>query len=476
MPENVAILIGVSSYENTTDLKCCRNDAAAMEELLAATQKYSAILKLVDENAQTIKNRLSEFFDANKNIEEAFFYYSGHGYVQNREFFFCPSNFTSSQPNETGLSLKRLHDLLRGSKAQTVVQVIDACYSGINLIKKDYDPLDQPAEFRNFIRIASCLEAQESLTGDPLSEFTDAYINASISKVSGAVYYQDIADRLSDEYADNSQRRPHFIFQSTGRDIFVPDAAVLNSIRSLRGWEPTAELSEESDKRVDTEEKISLVERLKSLEETFVSREDAEKFISTLKADIQASVGASDDIEALFEQEVSSGYKYFRLDEGDVEQVVRIIEGEKRFDRFVTAKSTYIKPKRGLGLAGVLRTDFDPYAEGYFEYSLELNCDLDDLLIQVHLAPKFRALPKFQLTLAIIPSIDICYIFSFVSVHRLTSWNQYEHDKDRSAWKWFKADWASGPQAIGEISVEMLHEVVRNFVKQFEKSLSESSE
>jgi len=83
----------------------------------------------------------------------------------------------------------------------------------------------------NLIQIASCLDSQESLTGDPLSFFTETFRAAALRKETGIVYYSDIVEFLRDEYLHNSNQTPHFISQWTGREQFVDDAQRLDSLR-----------------------------------------------------------------------------------------------------------------------------------------------------------------------------------------------------------------------------------------------------
>jgi hypothetical protein len=70
-----------------------------------------------------------------------------------------------------------------------------------------------------------------SLGGDPLSEFTDKFCQAATKQDNGPVYYIDIISRLKDEYLDNPDRQPHFVFQSSGRETLVDDATVLATFR-----------------------------------------------------------------------------------------------------------------------------------------------------------------------------------------------------------------------------------------------------
>jgi uncharacterized caspase-like protein len=134
---NVAILVGNTDYQTLGKLPCCRDDVFAVKELLEATGKFESIELLLDKDSSQLKESIRATIDANQSIQEIFFYFTGHGYQHDAEFFFCAINFASDRPNETGLSNSELHKLLRSPEADLVVQVIDACQSGSLLVKSD---------------------------------------------------------------------------------------------------------------------------------------------------------------------------------------------------------------------------------------------------------------------------------------------------------------------------------------------------
>src|ERR1019366_10651278 len=104
-----------------------------------------------------------------------------------------------------GLSNSELHALLRSPEANLVVKVIDACSSGSLLVKSDglFLPTNKQG-FKNLIQIASCLDSQNPLAGDPLSPFTEKFRAAALRKTDGTVYYTDIIDTLRDDFLNDN--------------------------------------------------------------------------------------------------------------------------------------------------------------------------------------------------------------------------------------------------------------------------------
>lgn len=134
---NVAILVGNTEYRTLGSLACCSEDLAAIKELIEATGKFQIIEFILNQDSSQLKDRIRSAIDSHPNIEEIFFYFTGHGYQNEADFFFCATNFDVRRPNETGLSNDELHTLLRPTNADLVVKVIDACSSGALLFKAD---------------------------------------------------------------------------------------------------------------------------------------------------------------------------------------------------------------------------------------------------------------------------------------------------------------------------------------------------
>jgi hypothetical protein len=232
---NVAILIGNTDYKPPFhQLHCCADDLKAIAQLIGSTQKFEAIETILNKSASELKETLRAVIDNNSPINEIFFYYTGHGFQGDGEFYICPTDFSKDHPNETGLSTAETHMLLRSSEARIVVKVLDACFSGALLIKNDGSFLPIPKDgLSNIIQIASCLDSQTSLTGNPLSIFTQKFIEATLRKQDGIIYYSDITNNLRDEFLGNNSQTPHFISQGTGREQFVDDATKLREFLEI---------------------------------------------------------------------------------------------------------------------------------------------------------------------------------------------------------------------------------------------------
>ena len=52
---NIAILVGNTEYDSLANLSCCKDDLLAMQELLAATDRFSVIEVIENAHADSIK-------------------------------------------------------------------------------------------------------------------------------------------------------------------------------------------------------------------------------------------------------------------------------------------------------------------------------------------------------------------------------------------------------------------------------------
>ena len=231
---NTAILVGNTRYTSLSELACCHDDLVAMKELLEATLRYSHSDIEVIENADAddLKARVREAIAKQSSVDELFFYFTGHGCQQDEDFYYCGTEFDPMKPNRTGISTNELHALLRMASADVVVKVVDACNSGTVLVKSGQGfTSEQEHEFRSLIQISSCLDSQTSLTGQPLSVFTEKFRDSALRKTEGIVHYTDIVYSLRDEFIGNNDQTPFFVLQGTVRERFVDDAKRLNTLR-----------------------------------------------------------------------------------------------------------------------------------------------------------------------------------------------------------------------------------------------------
>lgn len=443
MSENLAILIGGIEYDNLQPLECCQNDVEAIETLLEATGRFSKITSLFNKTSNELKENIRKSLNSINEAAEVFFYYSGHGYFQDDEFFFCAKDFNPKIPHQTSLSNTELHTLIKGIKPNTVVKIIDSCASGVNLIKSEFHPLNREDKFKNFYQIASCLDSQNALAGDPLSEFTEAFVNAVLSKESGTVYYQDIIAFLRDYYIDNINQTPHFISQSTGREYLANDGSVFKLLRkNMREMDINNSEPVEPKPLGEDEIRESVFVKLKKMEGEFANQDRAQSFIDDFQLNFETAIKSNKLLTTFYDLEKSEFDDYEFIDEP--RQICRILLGETRGDNFVDAWSERTRKKNPFGLAMGALYPFDTATN----YNLSLNCSLKRVLFRVVLHPKFKSIKKISENILFAPSLNKCFVFESIVFHPLKDWSEFEEDVDEANWRWFELAWNEAPQWI----------------------------
>lgn len=466
---NVAILVGNTNYQRLNPLVCCGEDLIAIKELIDATGKFEAVDLLLNCESSQLKDRIRAEIDRHATIEEIFFYFTGHGYEHEAEFYFCATNFDARRPNETGLSNSDLHTLLRSTEAELVVKVIDACSSGSLLIKSDGSFLPSTKQgFRNLIQFGSCLDSQSSLAGDPLSLFTDKFRTAALRKTEGAVYYTDIIDALRDEFIDNNTQTPHFVQQGTGREQFVENAKRLDELRAKLA-SPTIDPDHSTELVPVVEPALTPLAILERAEQKFANKDRAQTFIADLFGEISAKVADDGPFRDLFTSEVIL-HPDFR-EPTTRSFIIRALNGEKRPDNFVTAEITYEQRKRDpFGLARLNALWMNP-DDAVAHYELRLNCSLDQAQLKLTLVPKFISLKMFVLVITCAPSLGTCYVFEMLTQHSLQDWGIFDAEGSEVVRRWYKKQWTDNPNGLVDTIFNKLNEVIQTSIDSAAKAL-----
>ncbi len=270
----VGVLLGVSNYEKLASLPACKSDLILMEELLNRTGDYSDILSISDDtNSSKVKRRVSEWIEnlSGKEVNEVFFYYTGHGIFQDEEFYFCCSDFDKGRFNSTGITNSEIDEWLRTLNANLAVKVIDACQSGIQYVK-DSEILfltklkgNNSKSFKSCYFMFSSQNDQSSYQNDKLSFFTKAFVKAIKEHQEERIRYRDIIDYISDYFVSDGSQKPHFVMDANSTEEFC----FINE--DLRQFLNTNSLLNEIIESIEVTETPSL-----SLKEIVVS--DASKF------------------------------------------------------------------------------------------------------------------------------------------------------------------------------------------------------
>jgi hypothetical protein len=470
---NIAILVGNIEYRALLRLDCCGADVQAISDLLAATEKYETIEIIENADANDLKMKIRAAAEKAKSPTELFVYYTGHGYSYEDEFFYCATNFDSNRPNDTGLSTTDLHTFLRLANADLVIKVVDACNSGTRLVKAEIGLTQQNKQgFKNLIQISSCLDTQSSLTGHPLSLFTQNFRDAALNKTEGVVYYTDVIAVLRDQYIENDTQIPFFVSQTTGREYFTDDAHKLDKLREelkLHEAAATAALTV-----TDTDPPTSpptLLELMSSAEAKLVTPELMSTFVFAFFDSLKDLLAEAEFLE-FFQIQFTEHDDFWEASAKRF--IIEILSREKRPDNFVTAeisRQRHANPFLWSAMTAALVGLYD--GEQYVEmYDLELNCKTSRAQLCVTLTPKFSALQRIVLVVTCAPSLENCYVFEVVTQHMLRDFGKYDVNGTNAVRRWYKCDWKGSTDGLVRKISDTLSTIVRNHIETAAKRLS----
>lgn len=468
---NVAMIFGNVHYNNLQDLHCCRDDVLAIKELIEETKKYDDILVVEDADADAMKESIRVIVNKGVPIEELFFYFTGHGYHNEADFFFCAKNFDIKRPNETGVSNAELHTLLRLSGADLVVKVVDACNSGTLLVKSEDSRAFQSKDgFNNIIQIASCLDSQNSLTGDPLSLFTEKFRDSALRKNEGIVYYMDILNTLRDEFISNNYQTPFFVSQCTGREQFVSDGKILENLREKVCRDRIIDIEERYIEQVNVNKPKTLLERLQAAENKVVKPELMQQFIGSFFNKLIDNA-ANSEFKDFFDIQVleHSDFKEFT----SKKFIISVLSKEKRRDNFVAAEHSRrlrkINPIVGSAIFSDKYIDNDMYDE---EWNLDLNCRMEKCQIKITFKPRFISLQQIVLVVSCAPSLENCYVFEVSTQHMLSDFGRYDEWGPEVSRRWWKLNWENFHHKVDEKIYEKISGIIQEQLDNAEKYLS----
>lgn len=463
---NIAILVGNTEYRSLAQLDCCAADLVAMNELLVATEKYETIEVVENADANDLKEKIRSAVEKAKSPAELFFYYTGHGYSYQDEFFYCATNFDNNRPNETGLSTTDLHTLFRLASADLVIKVADACNSGTHLVKADVGLTPQNKQgFKNFIQISSCLDSQSSLTGDPLSLFTHKFRNAALSKTEGIVYYTDVIAALRDQFIGNDAQIPFFVSQYTGREQFTDDAHKLNKLRDALRRRETATAIAITETEPSPAKPPTLAELLNFAEAKLATSELMSAFVGTFFDNLKDQL-AKIDVAEFFQIDFAEHDDF--LESTTKRFIIDTLSREKRPDNFVKAEIS--RKRRGNNpfdasvITMALASWYDD--EQYLKmYDLELNCKMPRAQLRVTFTPKFSALNRLVLVVTCAPSLETCYLFELVTKHRLHDFGKFDVDGTKAVERWYKLSWRDSTTSLVSKISDTLSTIIRGHIE-----------
>lgn len=452
---NLAILIGVSEYsnENISDLTACKNDANLINSLLKSTKKYDEILLIEkDTSSDNIKKQLTDFIkkhsaNEEKEIEELFFYYSGHGQFQNEEFYYILSDFDFDRRNSTSLKNSELDNMLRNLSPNLTIKFIDACQSGVSYVK-------EPGEFKiekiinngkqtfqNCYFMFSSHSTQASKATDKISFFTYSFLKAIFQSKNGDIRYADLINRIKDDFAQpNSTQTPYFITQADYTEVFCNVTNVIK--KSVEdGLSSLAVTATKSEKNNSSMTLLEIIE--KEAEDYCRTPEEAYELLKKAREDLY-SYNFSKELKSLYNITITDSTSYHNLPKRNT--IGAQLSKEEGY--FIDIKYGIEEVKEEIQISSILKASSILYGnEPEKKYRTVQRRYVSDIIvtensplyqINFDLEPKFPNLPGFNTTLVTAFSKKELTIFFFYNKCKELGWGEFVKNEENVIWKYSK--------------------------------------
>lgn len=320
----IAILIGVTNYDNLNKLVACKVDIDLMEKILRSSGEYSDIRSLSEQcSSELVKEKISKFVSEyhDKEIDEVFFYFTGHGDFYDNQFYYLLSDFNKQKRKQTSLENSEVDNWLRSLNPKLSIKFVDACHSGIEYIKDNENSINEYVKksesgFQKCYFMFSSLSTQSLYQDENISFFTKSFLcSLRNKKENQRVRYKDIIDYISDDFFKRGKynQTPTFVVQGTYTETFCSITPGMLDILSSLCESKDSKTEEEKDKLLPNNA-MTLEEIIKSDAAKYLSAEEANKVLASIKEKSQ-QFSYSSDICSIFDIKYtfSSHDEYQRL-------------------------------------------------------------------------------------------------------------------------------------------------------------------
>ncbi|MGC9299138.1 caspase family protein [Bacillus cereus] len=447
MGVKIAILVGVSEYKNTINLDACLRDVEVMHELLKQTNEYREVLFIKENvNSNQVKDQIVEFVkkyeSPEEEIDEVFFYFTGHGKTNSSEVHFLLSDYESAKLNATSLKNSEVDAYLRSLRPKLAVKVIDACYSGATYIKDDDEQLVEKTLWESARKkeLKDCYFMFSSQNNEPshaqrLSYFTESFVQAVLDQDAGTkIRFKDITDRISDTFSSiyKDEQTPKFVHQAN----FTEDFCIV-----------TTELKEQVEKKlqdigavtsepvVEEKAEYSLIELVKQEAENYCT--DFSEIINAIDIigkgfeEFTLSEQMADLYELSVNKEcINRGLSVANI--GKYESVLELLE-EKQKDYFVNVIYEEEEEENHYTFADMLY----PFRKEKEKKAIDLEIRSGEIpfdYISIEFKAKYPSLKSYKCTLLIFLSRLNLLIMHSVTPNKEIAWNQFAMEEEEMKW------------------------------------------
>lgn len=446
---NIAVVIGISNYiDSKNNLPGCRNDADAIYNVLLKTEKFSQVLFINNgENSAKTKELLTNFISdfKGKQIDELFFYFSGHGEFINEEFFYILSDFDAKKRNQTSLQNTEVDDLIRTLSPELVIKVVDACQSGTTYIKESNGLSkyfnERKMGFKNCYFLNSSLSNQSSFQNSEISFFTLSFLNALKEHKADEIRYKDIIDFISDFFIDYQEQTPFFIVQADYTEKFC--------VFSKNLKEYLEKFSDTAIEPIEQEKITSIYDLIKLDAKDYADKEKTLRSVTFFGKEI-SKVKLTGELGTLYSITIKLVENYAGVSKLDVIQ--KWID-ENPNDLFTAVETdTAYDPEEGF--------EHD-YVSGF-----NLRIDVPFKSVTIEINSLYPNIPSYRANVIFLFSKKIIRFFYFITNYRDESWdNKFLNYKDIQ-WRTIEA------KIIDDLTIKEAVEKMENSIRlRIEKDL-----
>lgn len=419
---NIAIVLAVSKYKlPDNNLPASKKDGDIINNILSATKKYDDILYINDnESSLEVKELISNFFVKykDKNIDELFFYYSGHGEFSNDKFYYLLSDYEEKRKNQTTLQNEEIDNFIRNLSPQLVVKVVDACQSGARYIK-DFDILpkyinNSKEGFKNCYFLYSSLSNQSSYQDNNLSFFTKSFIESIKLYPADEISYKHIIEFINDEFQNIGVQNPYYVIQAEMTEKFCKYNGELRSFLDKLNL-----LDQNTNKEENEKKQISLFEVVKNNAKEYVDKDGAIKAMLFCEKQFKKVAFDSDLIE-LYDVSINFGENN------------NSIEGVRAIGKWIQDNSHeyFAKPEYDYSF------DFEVGDIIGYEFLVE-GAPYNSLSIEI--SSKFPNLKSYRCNVAVLISKKEILFFYSTLQYIESGWDSKEIDTTKISWKYITA-------------------------------------
>jgi len=228
MGKRIALLIGVADYLNEENLPACEHDLSIVSELLRGSKSYDEIAVIGGSpKSAEAKEQITAFVRKNEgeDVEEVFFYYTGHGTRRGEDFAFLFSDFEDTKREQTSLRNSEIDAMLKALTPDLVVKVVGACQAGTEYVKSDCnlkDVFSKSAKnsFNKVYFLFSSSSTEPSIAYSDLSVFTKSFSECIVKNRGRELRYRDLMAYIADDLGVTKHQTPLFIQQANNIEVF----------------------------------------------------------------------------------------------------------------------------------------------------------------------------------------------------------------------------------------------------------------